>query len=179
VRSRLDRESERHARESPVARSCRLLRQSRNPTGSDGTAQLSLRPHRIGDFPGLAALRRRFLTNALDGRRRKGPRKSARAERPRAASAEASDSGRSQSGCADLKRAIPAVMDGNDIIIAGYPWLGWVGTRMSLSVAAIEADGMEKEVVPEGVRAASIASLGAAIEDAVSAHAARRTPAHG
>jgi hypothetical protein len=69
-------------------------------------------------------------------------------------------------------------MDGNDIIIAEHPRLGWAGTRMSLSVAAIEADGMEKQVVPEGVRAASIASLGA-VEDAVSAHAARRTPAHG
>jgi hypothetical protein len=69
-------------------------------------------------------------------------------------------------------------MDGNDIIIAEHPRLGWAGTRMSLSAAAIEADGMEKEV-PEGVRAASIASLGAAIEDAVAAHAARRTPAHG
>jgi hypothetical protein len=83
-----------------------------------------------------------------------------------------------KSGCADLKRAIPAVMDGNDIIIAGYPWLGWVGTRMSLSVAAIEADGMEKEV-PEGVRVASIASLGAAIEDPLAAHSARRTAARG
>jgi hypothetical protein len=83
-----------------------------------------------------------------------------------------------KSGCADLKRAIPAVMDGNDIIIAEHPWLGGAGTRMSLSVAAIEADGMEKEV-PEGVRIASIASLGAAIEDPVAAHSARRTPARG
>jgi len=86
------------------------------------------------------------------------------AEKPRAATAVSAicDPGR-----ADLKRAMPAVMDGNDIIIAGRHRPGMGRNAHVFGIAMIEGGGIGKEVVPKGVR---VGGAGARLEQRVAAY---------